>query len=145
MLTHADIATLIPHRGSMCLLDRVLDWNHEKIRCIVANHRSPQHPLRGASGLLSVCGVEFAAQAIAVHNALLAAPDHDTPKVGYLANAKDVAWVVDRLDDITGDLLIEAEQLISEGGRSIYQFTISAESRTLLEGRVAVALEGSTR
>jgi hypothetical protein len=47
------------------------------------------------------------------------------------------------LDDIAGDLLVEGEQLISEGGRSIYAFTLSAEGRELMRGRVAVVLEVS--
>ena len=32
-LTKAEIAALIPHAGAMCLLDRVVHWDAEKIRC----------------------------------------------------------------------------------------------------------------
>ena len=146
MTTTIDIASLIPHQGAMCLLERVVSWDDERIRCAASNHRDPQHPLRGASGLLAACGIEYAAQAIAVHGSLTAAHDKEfsPPKLGYLANAKDVAWSVDRLDEIEGELTIDAEKLISEGGRSIYEFVISAQDRMLVQGRVAVVLEGAT-
>ncbi|HXD52458.1 MAG TPA: hydroxymyristoyl-ACP dehydratase, partial [Burkholderiales bacterium] len=81
-----------------------------------------------------------------VHGGLTAALDQEftPPKLGYLANAKDVAWSVNRLDAIEGELMIDAEKLISESGRSIYEFVISAQDRMLVQGRVAVVLEGAT-
>ncbi len=129
----------------MCLLEEVASWDDVRIRCITSGHRNPLHPLRGESGLPAICGIEYAAQAIAVHGGLVAAnkPSFCAPTVGYLANAKDVVWTVDRLDDIETDLSVEAEQLISESGRSIYAFTLSADGRILMQGRVAVVLEGA--
>ncbi|HXA46154.1 MAG TPA: 3-hydroxylacyl-ACP dehydratase [Burkholderiaceae bacterium] len=151
MLTHNDhserieIASLIPHKDAMCLLDEIVFWNDLYIRCTTASHRNPANPLRGPSGLLSVCGIEYAAQAIAVHGGLLQrqSAGFQAPSSGYLANAKDVRWTVDRLDDIASDLLVEAEQMISEGGRSIYAFNLSSDGRLLMQGRVAVVLEGA--
>jgi predicted hotdog family 3-hydroxylacyl-ACP dehydratase len=62
----------IPHKARMCLLDEVLDWSAERIRCRIGGHRDPDHPLlsHGRLGILS--GVELAAQSMAVHAALLA-------------------------------------------------------------------------
>jgi predicted hotdog family 3-hydroxylacyl-ACP dehydratase len=149
MLTQIDIPSLIPHQRGMCLLDAVVSWDDTRIRCRASGHRNPLHPLRGEFGLPAVCGIEYAAQAIAVHGGLMAAdkmsadnPAFGAPAVGYLANAKDVTWTVDRLDDLEADLLIDAEQLISESGRSIYAFSLSAGGRALMQGRVAVVLEG---
>ncbi len=145
MLSKIDIPSLIPHQRGMCLLEAVVSWDETRIRCLSSSHRNPAHPLRGKSGLLSVCGIEYAAQAIAVHGGLLASqqPEFHAPSVGYLANAKDVNWSVGRLDDIDGDLQVDAEQLISEGGRSIYAFKLSADGRDLMQGRIAVVLEGA--
>lgn len=137
-----DIAALIPHQGSMCLLHEVLSWDQDRICCSAISHRDPQHPLRTADGLLSVCGIEYGAQAIAVHGGLLAA-GAQAPSAGYLANAKDVSWTVERLDHIDDDLIVEATKLISESGRSIYEFTLSAQGNILVQGRVAVVLEGN--
>ncbi|MES2106818.1 MAG: hydroxymyristoyl-ACP dehydratase [Pseudomonadota bacterium] len=145
MLSKINIPSLIPHQRGMCLLEEVVSWDEARIRCLASSHRNPAHPLRGRSGLLSVCGIEYAAQAIAVHGGLVAAqqPDFRAPGIGYLANAKDVSWSVDRLDDIDADLQVDAEQLISEGGRSIYTFKLSADGLDLMQGRIAVVLEGA--
>lgn len=146
MLTHIEIASLIPHRHGMSLLDGVESWDDMHIRCRASSHRAPGNPLRGESGLLSACGIEYAAQAVAVHGGLIARKNvhFQAPTNGYLANAKDITWTVDRLDDIASDLLVEAEQMISEGGRSIYAFRVSSDERTLVQGRVAVVLEGAS-
>jgi predicted hotdog family 3-hydroxylacyl-ACP dehydratase len=145
MLNRNDIAALIPHQGAMCLLEQVVSWDATRICCSTSSHRNPHHPLRMASGLPAACAIEYAAQAIAVHGGLQRAQNAEfrAPSAGYLANAREVTWAVQRLDDIEGDLLIDAEQLISEGGRSIYAFTVSANGRALIQGRVAVALEGA--
>lgn len=145
MLNHHDIAALIPHQRAMCLLDRVIAWDAGTIRCGAVSHRDPRNPLRGPSGLLAACGIEYAAQAIAVHGALLAAAAgaFNAPAAGYLANAKDVTWALERLDGIDAELVIDAEQLISEQGRSIYTFRLSAQEQPLMQGRVAVVLEES--
>lgn len=146
MLTQVDIPSLIPHQRKMCLLEAVVSWDEIRIRCRATDHRNPQHPLRGESGLLAVCGVEYAAQAIAVHGGLIAANNQAfrAPAGGYLANAKEVTWTVDRLDDIEAELIVDAEQLISEGGRSIYSFSVSAGGDALVQGRVAVVLAGAS-
>jgi predicted hotdog family 3-hydroxylacyl-ACP dehydratase len=143
MKTHIDIAALIPHQGSMCLLHEVISWDDHHIRCSAISHRDPQHPLRSAQGLLAVSGIEYGAQAIAVHGGLLAENPH-APRAGYLANAKDVSWSIAQLDTISDDLIVDAKKLISESGRSIYEFTLSAQEKILVQGRVAVVLEGES-
>ena len=144
MLNREDIARLIPHQNGMCLLDGVQSWDAERICCVARSHRLANNPLRTGTGLPVVCGIEYAAQAVAVHGGLKT-KNAQAPTRGYLANAKDVHWQVDRLDDIEDELTIEAEQLISEGGRSIYAFRIGAAGRHLLDGRVAVVLDGAAR
>ncbi len=96
MLSRIDIAALIPHQRAMCLLEEVVAWDTSRICCRTSSHRNPQHPLRDATGLPVASGIEYAAQAIAVHGGLLAAhssapaPAFRAPAAGYLANAKDV-------------------------------------------------------
>jgi len=144
MLNRDDIARLIPHQNGMCLLDSVQSWDAERICCVARSHRLDSNPLRTGTGLSVVCGIEYAAQAVAVHGGLKTA-NAQAPTRGYLANVKDVHWQVGRLDDFEDDLTIDAEQLISEGGRSIYAFRIAAAGRQLLDGRVAVVLEGAAQ
>ncbi|SCC92600.1 putative 3-hydroxylacyl-(Acyl carrier protein) dehydratase-like protein [Thiomonas sp. X19] len=74
-LDHAWIAAHIPHQGSMCLLDAVLRWDAQHIVCSATSHRDASNPLRQFDRLGAACGIEYAAQAMAVHGALVA--EHD--------------------------------------------------------------------
>ena len=72
MLERSEIAALIPHSGSMCLVDRVLSWGDDMIRCSSDSHHRSDHPLRRNGRLGAVHLVEYAVQAMAIHGALLA-------------------------------------------------------------------------
>ena len=41
LIDRAGIAARIPHQGRMCLLDGVLEWDAERIRCCATSHRDP--------------------------------------------------------------------------------------------------------
>ncbi|OZA11509.1 MAG: 3-hydroxylacyl-ACP dehydratase, partial [Hydrogenophilales bacterium 17-62-8] len=110
MLDHTWLLARLPHQGSMCLLDRVDSWDTQHIQCSASSHRAPDNPLRAHGRLGAACGIEYAAQAMAAHGALLAAAD-SAPRVGYLASVRAVELKVTRLDDIAADLRIEAERV----------------------------------
>lgn len=137
---HAWIAGHIPHQGSMCLLDKVEEWDQEKITCHASSHRAVDNPLRAHGQLGIACGIEYAAQAMAVHGALLAPTDSARPSVGYLVSVRGVTMAVTRLDDIQADLLITASCIMSSENNILYQFSVSADDKLLLEGRAAVVL-----
>lgn len=138
-LTKADIARLIPHAGAMCLLEGVSAWDETSIRCTAVSHRDLDNPLRDGGRLAAVCGVEYAAQAMAVHGGLAAGGKR--PAAGYLASVRDLTCNVGRLDDVTEDLIVEAEKLMGEGNSVIYGFTVRAGTRELLSGRAAVVID----
>jgi predicted hotdog family 3-hydroxylacyl-ACP dehydratase len=62
----------IPHQGGMCLLDEVLNWNSTRVQCRSSTHRDASNPLRSRDRLAAVCGIEYGAQSMAVHGALIA-------------------------------------------------------------------------
>ncbi|PYI82543.1 MAG: phosphotransferase, partial [Verrucomicrobia bacterium] len=66
----AEIRTLIPHSGLMCLLDSVIEWDDQSIICISNTHRDPANPLRREGQLSAVHAFEYGAQAAAVHGGL---------------------------------------------------------------------------
>ena len=139
-LDHTWIASRIPHQGSMCLLDHVEHWSTDGIRCRAVSHRAADNPLRAYGRLGAACGIEYAAQAMAVHGALLAPAAGDTPRVGYLVSVRSVEFHVDRLDDIADDLSVEANHLMSAENNMLYQFSVSAAGRVLVTGRAAVII-----
>lgn len=141
LLTHAEIAALIPHAGDMCLLDSVLEYGDAHIVCLASGHTAPDHPLRLDGCLPALCGIEYAAQAMAVHGQLLRAVQAGKPLKGYLASIRDCQLQVQRLDDIDAPLRIRAELLLAQGSHLMYGFTIMARGGELLRGRAAVVQE----
>ncbi len=132
----------LPHQGRMCLLDHIDAWDVQHIRCTATSHRAPDNPLRAHGRLGAACGVEYAAQAMAAHGALLAAA-HSPPRVGYLTSLRGVDLHVARLDDIDADLIVEAEHLYGNENTILYGFSISAAQRLLLSGRITVVLDAA--
>jgi predicted hotdog family 3-hydroxylacyl-ACP dehydratase len=134
------IAKVIPHTGSMCLLDGVLECDARRIRCISSTHRDVQNPMRSGDALPALCGIEYAAQAMAVHGAWDAKFDKK-PRAGYLAALRDVTCHTTRLDDLSDDLTIEAEKMMGDEARVIYRFDIHAGQTKILSGRATVVLD----
>jgi predicted hotdog family 3-hydroxylacyl-ACP dehydratase len=134
------IAALIPHSGAMCLLEGVLEWDDESIRCIAVSHRDPHNPMRAAGSLHAACGIEYVSQAMALHGALTS-PARERPKRGYLASVRDVVLSVARLDTISADLIVEARLLMQMDQRTLYAFVLSGDGTTLLRGRAAAVLD----
>ena len=136
-IEHDHLCDLIPHSGSMCLLDRVEQWEESRILCLATNHRDPANPLREDGRLPAVAGVEYAAQAMAVHGALLGR-EGDGPSVGYIAALRNIVFEVERLDDCGPTLRIEASKVMGDARNFIYDFTLFDEQRRLLSGRATV-------
>lgn len=139
MIGKQQIEALIPHAGPMCLLDEALAWDPEHIRCLAHSHRDPGNPMRAGGELAVVCGVEYAAQAMALHGRLTV--QADTSRAGYLASVRDLMCHAARLDDVSEDLVIEARRVMGDEARVIYEFSVCAGRTPLLEGRAAVVLE----
>lgn len=96
-LQHADIARRIPHQGRICLLECVSARDTQQIRCEAGSHQGNDNPLRAHGRLGASCGIEYAAQAMAVHGALLAEASADAGAasqgiaMGYLVSVRGVA------------------------------------------------------
>ncbi|HEX9802258.1 MAG TPA: hypothetical protein VGB35_03305 [Gammaproteobacteria bacterium] len=138
LIEREELCSLIPHAGAMCLLDGVEQWDSTHILGVSNSHRDVTNPLRSGGRLASLHGVEYAAQAMAVHGGLLARERGEMNPPGFLAALRDVQIHCGRLDDIEASLRIEAEELMRSGGSFMYGFTLSAAGVLLLEGRITV-------
>jgi predicted hotdog family 3-hydroxylacyl-ACP dehydratase len=142
-LSHAQIAALIPHHGAMCLLHEVTHWDASAIVCRAQSHRLADNPLREEGRLHAVCGVEYAAQAMAVHGALLkqqSGLDADSPRGGRLAAIRSLDLMTDRLDTCTSDLEVHATQLMGDANSMVYAFSVQAGGQMLVQGKATVIL-----
>ena len=154
-LDHAWIEQHIAHKGRMCLLDEVLSWDAVRIRCRSGSHRARDNPLRAHGRLGAACGIEYAAQAMAVHGALIAAsaPLASTVSrsvrssigaaVGYLASVRNVALHVVRLDDLEADLIATAERITGDGRTVLYEFSVWGTRQLLLSGRASIVFDAT--
>jgi len=133
-----EIESLIPHRGAMCLLDAVEQWDEATIRCSTSTHRDDANPLRREGRLAAVHLVEYGAQAMAVHGGLAERAKGGKARPGLLVAVRDVTFDVGRIDTITTALTVSAKRLVANAGGWLYSFEISAAGRKLARGRVSV-------
>jgi predicted hotdog family 3-hydroxylacyl-ACP dehydratase len=139
MLPKTDWASLIPHAGTMCLLDAVQAWDECTIHAISAGHARVDNPLRSPQGLHAVHLAEYGAQAMAVHGALLArARGIEEVRPGRLVSLRDVQLFGEYVDQLDGHLDVHAECLYADDGGAQYAFRVEHLGRLLASGRAAV-------
>ena len=135
---NAEIRTLIPHSGSMCLLDSVTQWDDRSIVCVTNTHRDPANPLRRAGRLSALHAFEYGAQAAAVHGGLRARSAGATAPPGYLAALRNARLHATRLDDIASPLEIFASRLFGDSANTVYECRVSAGDIVIAEGRITI-------
>jgi predicted hotdog family 3-hydroxylacyl-ACP dehydratase len=136
----SEIRTLIPHSGTMCLLDDVVRWDDESIVCTTNTHRDANNPLRRGGQLSAVQALEYGAQAAAIHGALRARAAGMTAPPCYLAALRDAHLHVGHLDDLASPVEVRAQRLFGDAGNTIYQCSISADGTLVADGRVTIML-----
>lgn len=132
---------LLPHTGRMRLIDRVVSYDEQKIVCESDSHRVAAHPL-AENGILSiVCGLEYGAQAMALHGALMASFTGGGPaRRGYLVAASNLRWFAERLDACVAPLIVEAVSEFRSENQVAYRFEVRADAKTVLTGDARVQL-----
>ena len=150
----------IPHRGRMCLLDEIIEWDAQHVRCRSGTHRAADNPLRSQGRLGAACGIEYAAQAMAVHGALAAGAraramagagtggitiGEAPPAAGFLAGLRDVQLQVLRFDDMQADLICDALLLAGDGRTALYEFAVACGAQPLVRGRATVVFDANQR
>jgi len=133
---NADIRTLVPHAGEMCLLERIVSTSDAEIVCATFSHRSPTNPLRHAGKLAALHLAEYGAQAMAVHGGLHAT--REVARGGMLVAIRELRLHVERIDHIESELEVQAVKLVANAGGRIYSFSARAGQRELATGRVSV-------
>ena len=152
-----ELYQLLPHAGAMRLIDHVLSWDQGMIQCSTATHLCPDNPLRQGGDLPAWSGLEYAAQAFALHGVLVNL-ENESGESGSLAVSKPVeAYVVtvqemncleDSLLTCAAPLLITANMVFSQGESAVYEFMIAVQDRDvkprpLVTGSVGVMLSSA--
>ena len=132
------IEALIPHQGAMCLLDRVVEWDKDRIVLATSTHRSADNPLRLGGRLRAIHLCEYGAQAMAVHGGLSAQAQGKTARPGFLVSLRDVTLQTDFIDDLSGELLVSAQRLLESAGSWQYSFEVTHANQMIAAGRAAI-------
>ncbi len=147
------IRELVPHAGGMCLLERVIEYSASTIRCKTRSHLDPGNPLVRDGHLSSICAIEYAAQAMALHGAL-SGTAHDNSgqptagkisppapaRHGFLASVRDTRCRIPYLERLESDLIVSATILLRDSAHAMYSFVVAADGRELVSGRATVVL-----
>jgi predicted hotdog family 3-hydroxylacyl-ACP dehydratase len=133
------IAALIPHAGGMCLLERIERWDDTGIALATSTHRDPGNPLARESRLRAIHLCEYGAQAMAVHGGLVAQGRGERARPGLLVSLRDVVLHCDFVQDLDGELLVEADRLHASESAWQYLFRVRHAGRLLAQGRATVS------
>jgi predicted hotdog family 3-hydroxylacyl-ACP dehydratase len=131
-----DPRAFVPHAGAMCLLERIVSASDSEIVCATFSHQSPDNPLRRGGKLAALHLAEYGAQTMAVHGGLQAADE--AARGGMLVAIRDLRLRVERIDDIAGELMVQAVKMVAHAGGRIYSFTARVGELELATGRVSV-------
>lgn len=137
MLDKTEIAERVPHDGTMCLIDKVLNWDQNMICCTTSSHHQIDNPLRNRGQLSAINLLEYGAQAMAIHGSLI--HQHNEPFSGYLAAIRSATFTCEFIHKIQHDLIISAfSEMQSENG-VIYTLNIQTDvNNALMEARAMV-------
>ena len=141
MLDAADLYRILPHSDDMRLIARIVEWDENSIRCTATSHRDPANPLRVGDLLPVLCGLEYAAQALALHGVLVANESADMSlnrERIFVVIAKNVRCQVDRLDGFDDELEIRGRVVFRQSAAAVYGTEVEAAGRILLEGQLGL-------
>ena len=134
-----EIRELIPHAGQMCLLEKVIEWDDNRIVCSGDTHQNSDNPLRNDQGLPITALIEYGAQAMAIHGGIMAKKENRKIQSGYIATLRNVSITsVADASRIKTSLRVEAIKKMSSGGNMIYTFTVDTDQQRLICGQATV-------
>jgi len=146
-VTPIDIATIraaLPHAHDMVLLGGVSSFTTERVCCFATSHRAAM-PLRSHGRLGIACGLEYAAQAMALHAALRDRALLATPAAGALLAVRKLRFFVPRLDDVDLDLMVDCDVKARDQAAAVYEFMLLADGRVLMSGQATVQFAALAR
>lgn len=134
-LSQREIAELIPHGDGMSLLDQVISWDNDTIKCRSAAHLRCDNPLLKNGKLATVILVEYGAQAAAVHAGLLKSGMGEK-RAAYLGSVKKLTLGKQWLEAADTELLITANCEMHSPGGAIYEFTAHSNEQLIAKAKL---------
>jgi len=150
ILNREEIERRLPHAGVMSLLDKIIQADETTLTAQAVSYRDADNPLRVNGKITMVNGIEYAAQAMAVHGALVLEKKQEENKAelkssqGYIATVRNIElnspYFPEADPSSSAALLIKVKQLMSDQNGFTYQFDIHYEQQQLISGRITIFL-----
>jgi len=143
-LNSQEIEQRLPHAGKMSLLDKVSYADLTVLKASASSYLNSDNPLRFNGKLASINGIEYAAQAMAIHSHLLSEAkksgkgEQDATQTGYIATIRNVEINTPFFPETKAIIAIEVAQLMSDTNGFTYQFQISCEKKALISGKITI-------
>jgi predicted hotdog family 3-hydroxylacyl-ACP dehydratase len=144
-----EICQLLPHSGTMCLIDEIVSWDAKTLVARTESHLRADNPLRYDASVSSIIGIEYAAQTMALHAGLLYRQESNSAsmpekKGGYLATLRNIQLHADKLyspeEVIQSALEVSVLVLMSDSQGYTYEFNITCNTIKLLSGKLTIFL-----
>lgn len=130
----------VPHAGAMCLLDAVEHWDAAGVVCTAAAPAA-SHPLARDGVVPAVAAIEYAAQATAIHGALL--QGRPAP-AGMLVKLSHVEFRARRIVAAYGPLTVRATLCALDASGCLYDFEVNGANHPIACGRLMVAFTAAS-
>lgn len=131
------ISDLLPHAGTARMIERVVAWDAVSITTATSTHRAPGNPLRRDGRLAGVHLIEYGAQTMALHGALREREQGRRAPPALLVSVRDFRTTREFIDDLPGELLLDARALLTTPASWQYEFVARHEGAVIASGRVA--------
>ncbi len=141
-ISRLELSKFLPHGKEMCLLSSVEYWDASSITCLTSTHRNQDNPLRRQGILGIISGLEYAAQAMAVHVGLTTDISEQNASLGYLGAVRNLQISSRTFQQFFEDLTIEACLLLEQRMSFMYSFSMKANQIILLQGRASIFIKG---
>ena len=149
-----EISIYLPHKGTMMLIDKIESFTENEIIAKSINHLDINHPLLKENRLGLAIGIEYAAQASAIHSRINAEVniqniDKHLPNVqtslapiipGKLVSVREINCFSKYLNIPKTSLIISAKQEQVSAQALIYSFLVANENQKLISGRLMIHL-----
>jgi predicted hotdog family 3-hydroxylacyl-ACP dehydratase len=131
-----DIEQVVPHRGAMRLVDRLLDWDDDRVA--VEATVPADGPFHDGAGVPAWIGIEYMAQAIAAWAGCQARVRGEETKLGFLLGSRRYSAETGRF--AAGSVLrIEARrELFGDNGLGMFACRILQGERVVASANVSV-------
>lgn len=130
------VETVIPHRGTMLLIDRVLNYDADSIA--VALQVPGDSPFHMGTGVPAYVGIEYMAQAVACWAGCMARLQGLPPPLGFLLGSRRYMSTVSQFASGC-QLRVEARrELIGDNGLGVFACRILEGEQELANANVSV-------